>query len=444
MASIGCALFSDGPSENEKAIVESHKQFQQILERQRAQSAIRDQQEKEEPKTVPQLLLEGDRNRAAGRPEQAIYSYYQAYRRDPELPEPIERIAYVHLASDPSRAEALFGSLVTKHPNRASALAGLALAEMSLDKDDLAVEHAERAVAVAPESAQAHAALGMIQDRLGQHEVAQVTLGRAHQLNPRDPAILNNLGVAYLLGGDLERAEHTLRQGILMAPKDKALRNDLGLVLARQGRYEEALEQFRKGGGEQAAQNNLGYAYHLSGRYEDAIRHYEKALLVGGDQQVTVLRNLRAAVASLGPTHPLVDEVDLMPLGAFGSVVVDSSGEGEEATSAGDGDGGAVPLVLPVVREFSLAEERAGDDIEPAEDDDSEAAADPDGEEPEDAPDPAESEPEEDPDSALAAADESAEDDAVDGSDPGEQTAPAPIAAPNPPSPEDPPAAVAP
>lgn len=406
-------MFSDGPSENEKAIVESQKQFREVMERQRAQSAARDRPDQEERKTVPQLLQEGDRQRASGRPEEAIYSYYQAYRRDPELPDPIERIAYVHLATDPSRAEALFGSLAEKHPTRASSLAGLALAEMALDKDALALEHAERAVALAPDSAQAHAALGMIQDRLGQHEEAQVTLERAHTLKPRDPTILNNLGVAYLLGGNLERAEEMLRRGILVAPQNRALRNDLGLVLARQERYEGALEQFRKGGDEQAAQNNLGYAYHLAARYEDALRHYEKALLVGGPQQVTVLRNLRAAVASLGPTHPLVDEVDLTPLGTFGSVVVSPDGESD----ASDGRDEASPLVLPVVSEFSLAEERAGHDIEPVDDDDSEVSDDSDREDPEDA-------------SELA--------------DPGEQAAPAPIAAPNPPISVDPPAAAAP
>ena len=73
------------------------------------------------------------------------------------------------------------------------------------------------------------------------------------------------------------------------------------MSVARQGRYDEAFELFQGAGTAQAAHNNLGYAYFLNGETERAVEEYERALLVGGEQQLVVLRNLDQALAGVQP-----------------------------------------------------------------------------------------------------------------------------------------------
>ena len=54
--------------------------------------------------------------------------------------------------------------------------------------------------------------------------------------------------------------------------------NNLGLALSNLGRYSEALESFKKGGGEARAYNNLGCVYLSKGMMEEAVRCFEKAI----------------------------------------------------------------------------------------------------------------------------------------------------------------------
>ena len=58
----------------------------------------------------------------------------------------------------------------------------------------------------------------------------------------------------------------------------------------REGRF-----GIEKAGDEATSMNNLGYVYFLNGRYAEALEHFERALLLGATDYLTVLRNLSMA-----------------------------------------------------------------------------------------------------------------------------------------------------
>ena len=259
--------------------------------------------------TFAQRLQRGDTHLEAGRLAEAIWDYAAAHQLDPEAPEPRVRLGYVHLRADPERSRPLFESALERAPNYASAHTGLGLALMAAGEKGAGRRHLERGVELAPKSAEAQAALGVALDQLGRSEAGIAHLKEAHLLAPHDSRIMNNLGVAHLRSGHPELAEPLFRAALRQDARDEKLRaNNLGMALALQGEFAEALEWFRKGGDEQAARNNLGYAFFARGEYERAIAEFERALVAGGDANVEVVRNLKAARRALreglAPDYP--------------------------------------------------------------------------------------------------------------------------------------------
>ena len=307
-----------GPAEPGRSEAEAYRD---MVKAQRSAAAA--PAEKPKRPTVAEKLQEGDSYRASGETGRAMWCYLQAHNLDRKDPKPLTRIASLHLAKDPDRAERLFLELAQEHPKSAPAHTGLGLARLS--KGDLTQAGASlgRAVELDPKSVVALSALGVVNDRLKKHDEAQAHYRRALQVQPKDYETLNNLGVSCLLTGDHAAAVSALRRAAALEPRDPAVLNNLGMALAGMERYDEALEAFRKGGSEQGALNNLAYAYYLNGRFEDAIVHYERALLAPGDGKVTILRNLRLAQEALalrgiekrapGPWHEGAEPAFLVP-----------------------------------------------------------------------------------------------------------------------------------
>ncbi|TFG92644.1 MAG: tetratricopeptide repeat protein [Myxococcales bacterium] len=250
--------------------------------------------------TVEERLEEADRLLAGGRGGEAIWSYAQAVRQDPENPTPRTRIGFVEVSRNPERAEALFSEIVRDHPDSSEAHAGLGLARFAQNRLQPAREALERAVELDPESASALYWLAVVYDLQDDHVRARELAERAHGLSPKDARIVNNLGVSYLTSGEFEKAEEAFRAAILLDPaEDAAVHNNLGLAVGRQGRYDEAMAEFRRAGTEQAALNNLGYLYYLNGEHAKAIDQFERSLQTGGGDRLTVVKNLQAAQSAL-------------------------------------------------------------------------------------------------------------------------------------------------
>jgi Flp pilus assembly protein TadD len=245
--------------------------------------------------SVEEKLSRGDALRRDGAYAAAMWTYLQAHELDPDHPEPTARMGSLHLLVDPERAESIFRELVATHPESGAAHTGLGLALVARHEWLEAREVLTRAVGISSRSAAAYSALGVVLDRLGQHTEAREAYTRAITLQPRYYEALNNLGVSYLTTEEFAAAENVLRKASLQQNRDPAVFNNLGLALGRMERYAAAFDAFERAGSEQVARSNLGYVCFLNGDYERAVAEYERALLVGGEQRLLVLRNLLAA-----------------------------------------------------------------------------------------------------------------------------------------------------
>ena len=284
----GCAWFGPSPAQ------------QELREARHARSEASEELEPKH-KTVEERLAEADRYLADGHGGQAVWGYLEAQRADPSAVSPRLRIGFLEIGRDPERAEALFAAIVRDEPDSAEAHAGLGLARFAQNRLEPARDELERAVALDPASSRALAWLAVVTDLLGDSARSRDCAERAHRLRPNDPRIVNSLGVSELVSVDFAGAEQAFRSAILLDPNDDPiLRNNLGLALGRQGHYEQAYAEFRRAGAEPAALNNLGYLYYLNGEHAKAIETFERSLQAGGgEERVTVVRNLEAARAAL-------------------------------------------------------------------------------------------------------------------------------------------------
>ena len=339
---LGCSSlgFGGDPMRDELRRLDGEQRRTEALEKAAEDAEARERAE--HPITFEERLARGDQHLAAGRVAEALWQYVAAYQLDPKAAAPRERLGYVHLRQNPERAQPLFESALELEPDSVSGHIGLGLSLLASGDREGGLRHLERAVELAPDSPKARAALGVSLDQLGRGPEALVHLEAAHQLRPRDARILNNLGVAYLRAGQPERAEPLLRAALREDDRDAELRsNNLGMALALQGHFDEALEHFRRGGDEQSARSNLGYAHHVRGELDQAVAEYERALLIGGQANLAVVRNLEAARRARetagrapAPTPPIAGSAPPVPVPHVDpSAVAD-----EDAPPAGKGD----------------------------------------------------------------------------------------------------------
>lgn len=254
----------------------------------------------EAPSSFADVLRRGDRLRDRGQTADAVWSYLQAMKLDPEASAPGERIGYLELRDNTGRAEVIFEDLTNAHPMSVPAHEGLGLARLASGKLDGARVSFERALEIDPRAINAVGGLGLVHDYHGEHETAQTLYLLALVIEPYDADVLNHLGLSYMLSDDYEGAVDAFRRALRLVPEEAILHNNLGFALGRLGRYWDARQEFLQGGVEAAANNNLGYTYYLNGRYQQAIRNYETALAASDEEyRLTIVRNIMDAQDAL-------------------------------------------------------------------------------------------------------------------------------------------------
>ena len=85
-------------------------------------------------------------------------------------------------------------------------------------------------------------------------------------------------GMNHFNSGEYEKAIDSFNKALQSRSPQRRIYNNLGLALARPERYDEALEAFRKGGGEAESYNNLGCILLSEGEPEKARQYFEKAI----------------------------------------------------------------------------------------------------------------------------------------------------------------------
>jgi len=136
----------------------------------------------------------------------------------------------------------------------------------------------ERLIASYPRRYEAYHRLAVVADGQRRYPEAQALYTQAIRLNNRNPDLFNDLGYCFYLQGKLSKAEIAMLKAVAMRPAEARYRNNLGLVCGQQGRYDEALEQFRRGGGEGDAFYNLAFIKASQNDMDGAKECFRKAL----------------------------------------------------------------------------------------------------------------------------------------------------------------------
>lgn len=230
-----------------------------------------------------------------GRDGAAMARYLRAYIESDRGPEAREAIAWLQLRHDVAVAERIFEDFTREDPSRRTAWYGLGLARALRGDPNAAIAALERSLALAPEDVPTRIALSSAEVARGDLDAALRHAEQAYASDGHDADAANALGYARLLRDDLAGAEPMLQRARSLDPTRATFRNNLATCLAMQGRYVEALDLFAEDGALQEAYNNLGVILMAQDDPGAAASALERALLVGGEMDRTVLENLRRA-----------------------------------------------------------------------------------------------------------------------------------------------------
>ena len=173
-------------------------------------------------------------------------------------------------------------------------------------RNDEAIAHYERALALRPGAAAAHNNLATALMARGDLDEARRHCEEALRLKPDYAEAHNNLGSTLARSGGREEGIRQYEEALRLKPDYPEARNNLGVSLGVLGRHDEAAAQFEKALGERPdfvdARVNLGFLRQMQGRSAEALDEFEKALRI--DPESASARYASAsALQSLGRTR---------------------------------------------------------------------------------------------------------------------------------------------
>jgi tetratricopeptide (TPR) repeat protein len=164
---------------------------------------------------------------------------------------------------------------------------------------DLALKHAERAIALGAASAHAYEVLGRIYLHRNEPAEAALYYKRAAQQDD-NAAVLANLGYVYILLSDWENARTALEKSIELDSAIPEAHNNLAVVLTKLGDEKGALLHLSTTAEPFVALNNMGVLYWREQKIERAREFFEAALDVAPDYEIAQ-RNLQALQTLMAP-----------------------------------------------------------------------------------------------------------------------------------------------
>lgn len=137
--------------------------------------------------------------------------------------------------------------------------------------------------------------LGIGYIRNGELSRAMEHLDRAHAIAPRSAQVHNALALAFQVEQDPETAEQHFEKALRYSNGDTRIRNNYGAFLFEHERYREAIEQLQFAAenqfyeGRSVVFENLGVSYLKIGEIEIAEESFEKSLALDSDQARSLL-----------------------------------------------------------------------------------------------------------------------------------------------------------
>jgi tetratricopeptide (TPR) repeat protein len=169
--------------------------------------------------------------------------------------------------------------------NYAAARGNLAQELARRGRHELALQEADRALALDSTFYGAHLSRGNIYFQMGAYPQAAEAFLRAHHLSPERLDIIHNMALTHLRTGQHERAIQLYQNSISQDSLRAGTYNDLGLAYKQAGLYQEAIEAYRRAMNLEDSYadpwRNLGviYAYHQL-NYSRAVELWEHYLML--------------------------------------------------------------------------------------------------------------------------------------------------------------------
>ncbi|MDX2223312.1 MAG: tetratricopeptide repeat protein [Rhodospirillaceae bacterium] len=151
----------------------------------------------------------------------------------------------LHKAGNLSGAEAIYTTILARHPNNADALYLLGTVRHQQGRQSDAKALLERALALKPNLGAAHNNLGKVYDALGQWDAAVACFHAALKIDANDAEALCNLGIAEIWRANSTEAEAILRRSLALNAKSPPTWSALGYALYHQNRTDDAIAAWR-------------------------------------------------------------------------------------------------------------------------------------------------------------------------------------------------------
>lgn len=139
--------------------------------------------------------------------------------------------------------------------------------------------------------------LGNIYDNKQDYEKAILEYTSAIALRPDQGFLYNNLGASCLLAGHNQAAIDAFGKAVEKNYRESRVFNNMALAYSNLGRYDDAMEAFRRAGGEPHAYNNMGCIYLEKGKFIEAVQSFEKAIALEPTFYAKAADNLKKAKA---------------------------------------------------------------------------------------------------------------------------------------------------
>lgn len=188
----------------------------------------------------------------------------------------------LHQSGDIGGAADIYGRILERDPNQASALHFLGVAMSQRGNTDEALVYLQRSIEADPNSVRFLSNYGMVLRDCGRLDEAATHLARVLELKPSLPEGHNNLGTVLRRQEMLEAAVASFRKAIELRPDYADAYGNLGNALADRGSLDEAIAAHRRALALNPASpeihNNLGNALKEKGEFAEAVTVLSKAV----------------------------------------------------------------------------------------------------------------------------------------------------------------------
>jgi Flp pilus assembly protein TadD len=177
-----------------------------------------------------------------GTPAANLATLERAYKRDSDNPETATQYGRaLREAGRLQRSLVVLAPFADDGKKFPQAKIEYAATHAAMGNYDDAIDYANAAITLRPESGQAHHILGVALDAKGNHPLAEQSFRKALETWEGDPApVLNNLGLNLAAQGYIDQAIDTLRQAMATAPNRTEIERNLRIVSALQPRAHAA------------------------------------------------------------------------------------------------------------------------------------------------------------------------------------------------------------